>query len=317
MDKIQQESLYYTMVLGRQFEMAAKEHYMQGHISGFLHLDIGQEGLSAAAMQAFDHGDVFTTYREHVMALARGMSAKSIMAELFGKETGVSKGRGGSMHLFDPSHFFYGGDAIVGGHIPNAVGCAYGRKLQKSENGVMVVFGDGATNQGVFYESLNNAATQKLPLIFLCENNQYAIGTHIGRVCPFTEMAKKAEPFMPTLSVDGMDPLAVYETVTEAKEYICKGHGPIFIEASTCRFEGHSMSDANRYRSPTEMDICKAQDPIERIKPFIDPAIEAALSAKAQAVVEEAVEFALNSPEPEVSTLMNDIFCKECGNVVS
>ncbi len=310
MEKLQLETLYYTMVLGRQFELAAKEHYMQGHISGFLHLDIGQEGLSVAAMQAFAHGDVFTTYREHVMALARGISAKSIMDELFGKATGVSGGRGGSMHLFDPSHFFYGGDAIVGGHIPNAVGCAYARKLQKADNGVMVVFGDGATNQGVFYESLNNAAAQKLPLIFLCENNEYAIGTHIGRVCPFTEMAKKAEPFMPTLSVDGMDAVAVYETVTEANDFIQKGHGPIFIEAHTCRFEGHSMSDANRYRSPQEMDICKDQDPIEKIKPLLDSQVEANLTEKAKQEVAEAVEFALKAPEPELSTLTDHIFCQ-------
>ena len=179
------------MVLGRKFEYAAKENYMKGNISGFLHLDIGQEALSVAAIKAFDKGDIFATYREHIMAIARGIEPKAVMAELFGKVDGVSGGKGGSMHLFEPSRFFYGGDAIVGGHIPNAVGCAYARKYQGNDDGVMVIFGDGATNGGAFFESLNNAATQKLPLLFLCENNEYAIGTNIQRVAPFREQAKK------------------------------------------------------------------------------------------------------------------------------
>ncbi|MEN4053187.1 MULTISPECIES: thiamine pyrophosphate-dependent enzyme [Sulfurimonas] len=174
MNKLLAEEIYYLMVLGRKFEYAAKENYMKGNISGFLHLDIGQEALSVAAIKAFEKGDVFSTYREHIMAMARGIEPKAVMAELFGKASGVSGGKGGSMHLFEPSRFFYGGDAIVGGHIPNAVGCAYARKYQGSDDGVMVIFGDGATNGGAFFESLNIAATQKLPLLFLCENNEYA-----------------------------------------------------------------------------------------------------------------------------------------------
>uniref|UniRef100_UPI0025DAB78B thiamine pyrophosphate-dependent dehydrogenase E1 component subunit alpha n=1 Tax=Nitratifractor sp. TaxID=2268144 RepID=UPI0025DAB78B len=236
MDKLTAEEIYYTMSLGRKFEYAAKEHYMTGEISGFLHLDIGQEALSVAAMKAFDHGDVFTTYREHIMAIARGIEPRAVMAELFGKKTGVSEGRGGSMHLFDPTHFFYGGDAIVGGHLPNAVGCAYARKFQESEHGVMAVFGDGATNGGAFFESLNIASAWKLPILFLCENNRYAIGTEITRVAPFLEQAKKAEPYMPTMEVDGNDAVAVYEAIKEAQAYIQKGHGPIFIEAFTYRW---------------------------------------------------------------------------------
>ena len=314
MDKLTAEELYYTMSLGRKFEYAAKEHYMTGEISGFLHLDIGQEALSVAAMKAFDHGDVFTTYREHIMAIARGIEPKAVMAELFGKKTGVSEGRGGSMHLFDPSHFFYGGDAIVGGHIPNAVGCAYARKFQESEHGVMVVFGDGATNGGAFFESLNIAGAWKLPLLFLCENNRYAIGTEITRVAPFLEQAKKAEPFMPTMEVDGNDALAVYEAVKEAQAYIQKGHGPIFLEAFTYRWEGHSMSDAGSYRSPEEIEIWKRRDPIERMKKVLkeryaisDDTI-AALEEKAKRAVDEAVEFAAASPEPEVSELFDHLF---------
>ncbi len=317
MDKLTAEEIYYTMVLGRKFEYAAKEHYMRGEISGFLHLDIGQEALSVAAMKAFDHGDVFTTYREHIMAIARGIEPKAVMAELFGKKSGVSEGRGGSMHLFDPSHFFYGGDAIVGGHLPNAVGCAYARKFQESEHGVMAVFGDGATNGGAFFESLNISSAWKLPMLFLCENNRYAIGTEITRVAPFLEQAKKAEPYMPTMEVDGNDAVAVYEAVKEAQAYIQKGHGPIFIEAFTYRWEGHSMSDPGTYRSPEEMEIWKRRDPIARMQQVLrerygmSDARIGALDQKAQAAVDEAVDYASKSPEPEVSELFDHVFVEE------
>ncbi len=317
MDKLLAQELYYLMYLGRRFEYAAKENYMKGNISGFLHLDIGQEGLSVAAMKAFAKGDVFTTYREHVMALARGMEARSVMAELFGKSSGVSGGKGGSMHLFAPEHFFYGGDAIVGGHLPNAVGCAYARKMQGVSDGVMVIFGDGATGGGAFFESLNIAATQKLPLLFLCENNEYAIGTHIQRVSPFLRQAKKAEAFMVTREVDGMDAEAVYSAVLEAKEMIQNGHGPVFIEAFTCRFEGHSMSDANAYRSPLEMRHCKARDPIERSKKALlehwgctQEELEQ-LNKRAEEVVEDAVSFALDAPEPPPEALFENLYAEE------
>ena len=321
MDKLKAEELYELMTLGRQFEYAAKEHYMTGEISGFLHLDIGQEALSVAAMKAFEHGDVFTTYREHIMAIARGIEPKAVMAELFGKKTGISEGRGGSMHLFEPSLHFYGGDAIVGGHIPNAVGCAYARKLQGLEDGVMAVFGDGAANGGAFFESLNIASAWKLPVLFLCENNRYAIGTEITRVAPFLEQAKKAEPYMPTMEVDGNDAVAVYEAINEAKSYIEKGHGPIFVEAFTYRWEGHSMSDAGTYRSPQELQIWKSKDPIERMKRVLkerfglsDEQIEA-MDKRAEKIVQEAVEYASQSPEPDVSELYDHVFCKGCANV--
>ncbi len=323
MNKLLAEEIYYYMVLGREFEYAAKEHYMKGNISGFLHLDIGQEALSVASMKAFDKGDVFTTYREHVMAIARGMDPKVVMAELFGKVTGVSRGKGGSMHLFDPSRFFYGGDAIVGGQIPNAVGCAYARRYQGKEDGVMVVFGDGATNGGAFFESLNIASAWKLPIIFLCENNRYAIGTEITRVSPFLEQSRKAKPYMPSFVIDGMDALEVYEAVSKAKEHVLNGHGPIFIEAMTCRYEGHSMSDAGDYRSPQEMRICKEKDPVKRLeKTLLDrfssqETLLESLRNRAVKAVEEAVEFAANSEEPDLSELYRDLFCKECGNVVS
>ena len=317
MNKLLAQEIYYLMVLGRAFEYAAKENYMKGDISGFLHLDIGQEALSVGAIKAFEKGDVFATYREHIMAITRGLEPKAVMAELFGKVSGVSGGKGGSMHLFEPSRFFYGGDAIVGGHIPNAVGCAYARELQGNEDGVMVIFGDGATNGGAFFESLNIAATQKLPLLFLCENNEYAIGTNIKRVAPFREQAKKAEPYMLTYSVDGMDVEAVYKAVSDAKKQIQEGHGPIFLEAFTCRYEGHSVSDSNAYRSSQEMAHCKAKDPIERLKKELgekwmipDSEIES-LESKAKSAVDEAVAFAQEADEPELSALYEHIFVEE------
>ncbi|WP_457748840.1 thiamine pyrophosphate-dependent dehydrogenase E1 component subunit alpha [Sulfurimonas sp.] len=323
MNKLLAEDIYYLMVLGRAFEYAAKENYMKGNISGFLHLDIGQEAFSVGAIKAFDKGDIFATYREHIMAMARGIEPKSVMAELFGKKTGVSAGKGGSMHLFEPSRFFYGGDAIVGGHIPNAVGCAYARALQGNEDGVLVIFGDGATNGGAFFESLNIAATHKLPILFLCENNEYAIGTKITRATPFLEQAKKAEPYMLTYSVDGMDAEAVYEAVSSARKQIQEGHGPIFLEAFTCRYEGHSVSDANSYRSQQEMNHCKAKDPIEKFKKELkqqwlcsDDEIKN-IEQKAQQTVNEAVEYAQNSIDPDVNALFEHLFYEESKNVVS
>ena len=322
MDKTLVEEIYVLMVLGRQFEYAAKEHYMSGEISGFLHLDIGQEALSVAAMKAFDHGDVFTTYREHIMAIARGIEPKAVMAELFGKSTGVSHGQGGSMHLFDPSRFFYGGDAIVGGHIPNATGCAYARKFQESKHGVLVLFGDGASNSGAFFESLNIASAWKLPLLFLCENNQYAIGTKITRVSPFLEQRKKAEPYMRTMQVDGNDALAVYEAIREAQHYIEEGHGPIFIEAMTYRYEGHSVSDAATYRSAEELEMWKHRDPIRRMQKELQERFGYSISdletiaKQTQERVDEAVTFAKESPEAGIETLYDYVF-KEVNHAVS
>ncbi len=317
MNKLLAQEIYYFMVLGRNFEYAAKENYMQGNVSGFLHLDLGQEAFSVAAMKAFEKGDIFATYREHVMAMARGIAPKAVMAELFGKAEGVSGGKGGSMHLFEPSRFFYGGDAIVGGQIPNAVGCAYARKLQGSEEGVMVIFGDGASNGGAFFESLNIASTHKLPLLFLCENNEYAIGTNIKRSAPFREQAKKAEPYMMTLSVDGMKAEAVYETIKEAQKLIEDGHGPIFVEAFTCRFEGHSVSDPNSYRSTQEMSHCKAKDPLVHFKKELlekwmcsDKELQE-IEQKAQKTVDEAVEFAKNATEPNAAALFEHVFVEE------
>ena len=323
MNKLVAEEMYYLMVQGRAFEYAAKENYMKGNISGFLHLDIGQEALSVGAVKAFEKGDIFSGYREHIMAMSRGLEPKAVMAELFGKSTGVSGGKGGSMHLFEPSRFFYGGDAIVGGQLPNAVGCAYARALQGEENGVMAIFGDGATNGGAFFESLNIAATHKLPLLFLCENNEYAIGTKITRAAPFREQAKKAKPYMITNEVDGMDVEAVYKVIREAQIQIQEGHGPVFVEAFTCRYEGHSVSDPNSYRSAQEMAHCKAKDPIKRFKKELQEKwmcteVEIQnIETKAQKAVDETVKYAEESPEPQSEALFEHVFYEEHTNVVS
>ncbi len=322
MNSARVKTFYYLMKLGREFELAAKEQYMQGNIAGFLHLDIGQEACSVGTMQAFDKGDVFTHYREHVLAIARGMDPKLIMAELFGKVTGVSKGKGGSMHLFEPKLDFYGGDAIVAGHLPIATGCAYARKIEGEMAGVFAIFGDGATNAGAFFESLNIAAAWKLPIIFFCENNYYAIGTRIGWVSPFEELYHKAKHYMPSKRIDGMNVCEVYEAVMEAKEHIENGLGPYFIEAETYRYEGHSMSDNGKYRSEEEMEIFKSRDPIENLKKealklgIVEPEYFEETDKKVAKEIEEAIEFAANSPEPDLNELYEDVYCKECTNVL-
>jgi pyruvate dehydrogenase E1 component alpha subunit len=251
------------------------------------------------------------------------MDVKAIMAELFGKKTGVSKGKGGSMHLFDPTLNFYGGDAIVAGQLPIAVGCAYARKIQGERAGVFAIFGDGASNAGAFFESINIATAWKLPIIFFAENNYYAIGTHISWVSPFTEIYHKAKNYMPTKRIDGMNVCEVYSAVMEAKEYIENGLGPYFIEAETYRYEGHSMSDAGKYRSEEELEIFKRRDPIENLKKeaikkgLVEEIYFQEADAKVERIIQEAVEFAASSPQPQDYELFEDVFCKECENVVS
>jgi len=306
------KEFYFLMKLGREFELSAKKEYMNGNISGFLHLDIGQEAISVGSMKGFGEGDVFTHYREHILALAKGMNPKNIMAELFGKKTGVSKGKGGSMHLFDINLNFYGGNAIVGGHLPIAVGAAYAKKFKGENGGVFAIFGDGASNSGAFYESINIATAWKLPIIFFLENNYYAIGTHISRVSPFTELVNKVKNYMATKRIDGMDIFEVYNSVVEAKNYIETGVGPYFIEAETFRFEGHSISDAGKYRSEEELDIFKKRDPINRLKQqMLDYGIENEyfdeIDLKVEKIIDESVEFALNSDEPDKDELFKDV----------
>ncbi len=309
------EKFYFLMKLGRELELRAKEEYLKGNISGFLHLDIGQEAVSVGAVVGFGKGDLFCPYREHVLALARGMDPKLIIAELFGKYTGVSKGKGGSMHLYEPKLDFYGGNAIVGAHLSHAVGAAYARKLRNEKAGVLVTFGDGATNAGSFFEAVNLAVVWKVPVLFLCINNYYAIGTRIDRVSAFKDTYLKVKDYMPAVQVDGMDVFAVYEAVIEAKKYLEEYGKPYYIEAITYRFEGHSMADKGDYRSPRELEMFKKKDPIENLKKV---ALEKGwltqeqvnlMDSKIAQIVEESVEFALSSPEPPPEELYRDIYC--------
>ncbi len=323
MSKSYAEQFYYLMKLGRVFELRAKEEYMKGNIGGFLHLAIGEEAVHVGAVLGFGKGDIFVHYREHVYALARGMEPKYVMAELFGKITGVSKGKGGSMHLYDPKFNFYGGNAIVGAHLPHAVGAAYARKYTGDTTGVLASFGDGATNSGNFFEAINMAATWQVPVIFLCENNYYAIGTRVDRASPFADLYKKAKDYMPAVQIDGMDVFEVFETVKKAKEYVETEGKPYFIEALTYRYEPHSMSDTGDYRSPRELKIAKDKDPIENLKKkglekgLLTQEYIKFVDDKVQQIVEEAVEFALNSPEPPLEELYNDVFCEVCIDVIS
>ncbi|NPA52468.1 MAG: pyruvate dehydrogenase [Aquificae bacterium] len=323
MNKSYAEQFYYLMKLGRVFELRAKEEYMKGNIGGFLHLAIGEEAVHVGSVLGFGKGDVFVHYREHVYALAKGIEPKYIMAELFGKITGVSKGKGGSMHLYDPKFNFYGGNAIVGAYIPHAVGTAFARKYMGDTTGVLVAFGDGATNSGNFFESINTASKWEVPVLFLCENNYYAIGTRIDRVSPFVDLYKKAKDYMPAKQVDGMNIFEVFDAVKKAKEYIESEGKPYFIEALTYRYEPHSITDTGDYRSPRELKIAKEKDPIENLKAialreglltedyikFVDD--------KVKQIVEDAVEFAISSPEPPLEELYKDVFCEVCIDVVS
>jgi len=316
------EKFYYFMKLGREFEVRCKEEYLKGNISGFLHLAIGEEAVHVGAVVGFGKGDLFCPYREHVLALARGIDPKLIMAELFGKATGVSKGKGGSMHLYEPKMDFYGGNAIVAAHIPHAVGAAYARKLMGEKAGVLCIFGDGATNNGTFFEAINMASLWEVPVLFLCENNYYAIGTHISRSSALKELHLKARDYMPTEVVDGMGVFAVYEAVLRAKAYIEEYGKPYFIEAITYRFEGHSMADKGDYRSPREIEMFKKRDPIKLLverslkEGWLTEEQIRIIDQKVEAIVEESVQFALSSPEPSEEELYTDIYCGVCSDVI-
>ncbi len=316
------EKFYYLMKLGREFEIRCKEEYLKGNISGFLHLAIGEEAVHVGAVVGFGKGDLFCSYREHVLALARGIDPKIIMAELFGKATGISKGKGGSMHLYEPRMDFYGGNAIVAAHLPHAVGAAYARKMLGEKAGVLCIFGDGATNNGTFFEAINMAALWEVPVLFLCENNYYAIGTHISRSSSIKDIYIKAKDYMPLEVVDGMDVFAVYEAVVRAKAYIEDYGKPYFIEARTYRFEGHSMADKGDYRSPRELDMFKRRDPI---KLLVERSLKEGwltqeqidlIDKKVEAIVEDSVKFALDSPEPSEEELYTDLYCGVCSDVI-
>jgi len=296
----------YDMSLARVFEQTAAEQYAQGNIAGFLHLYPGEEAVAVGSLHAADPGDyVVTTYREHVHALVRGVPAQAVMAELFGRSGGCAGGYGGSMHLFDAQCRFFGGYAIVGETFPISIGVAYRQAMLESRDVVLCYFGDGAVNQGTFHESLNMAALWKLPVLFICENNHYQIGTEIHRHSAVPEVYKRACAYgIEARRVDGMEVEAVYEASRLALEHVRNGLGPYLLECETYRFRGHSMADSGAYRSGLEMAELRARDPLALFSRRVEeagwmsgPDIEE-LQGRARQVVDDAVAFALASPPP-------------------
>jgi pyruvate dehydrogenase E1 component alpha subunit len=308
--------LFHDMLRIRRFEEKCAEMYSAGKIRGFLHLYIGEEAVAVGAMQAFTADDaIVSTYREHGHALARGIPMDQLMAEMYGKRQGCSRGRGGSMHVFDAHTRFYGGNAIVGGGLPVAVGLALADKLQGRPRVTACFFGDGAVAEGEFHESLNLAALWKLPVLFLCENNLYAMGTRIERAQSQIDLAAKARAYMmPAECVDGMDVVAVDTATRRIAEAVRRGEGPAFLEFRTYRFRAHSMFDAELYRDKSEVDVWKQRDPIATFTARLrqdGSATDAVLAAIETSVVDEvelAVRFAEAGDWEPVGDLMKDVY---------
>ena len=310
--------LLHDMMLIRRFEEKAAECYALGKIGGFLHLSIGEEAVAAGVTSVLRPDDyAISTYREHGHCLAKGSDPRRVMAELFGRRDGLSKGKGGSMHLFDKSHNFLGGHAIVGAHLPIATGVGFAIKYQGGDQVVVCYFGDGAVPEGEFHEAMNLAALWKLPVIFLCENNRYAMGTSLERALAETEIWKFGRAYnMPCEPVDGMDVVAIREAVGRAVERARAEKVPSLIEVRTYRFRGHSMRDPAGavYRTKEEVEREKLRDPIVL---FRDRALREGLVTEADVrtiekdvndLVDEAVAFAEASPEPPLTDLFTDIF---------
>ena len=308
---------YRQMLLIRRFEEASARLYMQGDIRGFLHLYTGEEAIAVGAISTLGPDDhVISHYRDHGHALARGMDPRVVMAELCGKATGSSGGRGGSMHLFDADLKFMGGYAIVGAHLPVAVGLALASQYRAEDSVVLCFFGDGAVNEGEFHEALNLASLWKLPVMFFLENNLYGMGTHIDRThAAGRDIFTSAEYYkIPAVQIDGMDLMAVRDSTMEALKQVRSGSGPVFLEAMTYRFRGHSMADPGVYRETSELDEWRVSDPIERFKTLA--LAEALLSEEEIAKIEkdtadaidEAVKFAQESPDPEMGSLHDNVY---------
>ena len=317
LDKKQIADFYRQMLLIRRFEEASGRYYMQGKIKGFIHLYIGQEAVAVGAISALGPEDyVISHHRDHGHALAKGLDPKKAMAELFGKATGTSGGRGGSMHLFDLEHNFMGGYAIVGGQMPIAAGLALACQMLRDDRVVMCFFGDGAVNQGEFHESLNLASLWKLPVLFFLENNMYGMGTHVEQThAGGKDIYMAAEAYkIPAAQIDGMDILAVHEATTEALRRVRSGSGPVFLEAITYRYRGHSASDPSQYRESSEVEEWRSKDPIEQLKSLSSQAGLLTdeemqdIESEVEAEIAEAVQFAEDSPEPAPSSLHDDVY---------
>lgn len=308
--------MYEQMVLCREFEESCAEQYTKGHITGFLHLYSGQEAVAVGATHALHRDDyVVSAYREHAQAIVRGAEPKRVMAELFGKATGICKGKGGSMHLFDPDLSFMGGYAIVGGQFPIACGLAFAAKFRQEGRIAACFFGDGAVNQGNFHEGLNWASLWELPVLFVCENNLYGIGTEVHRASALPDIHKRTCGYdIPSVQVDGMDVMELYDAVKHGGEWVREQGRPYLVEALTYRFRGHSMADPAKYRSAAEVELWKERDPLPTFaKRLVAEGIATAerlkeMQGEAQALVAEAVRFAEESPWPEDSEVFNDIY---------
>jgi pyruvate dehydrogenase E1 component alpha subunit len=311
--------LLLAMLRIRRFEEKCVELYSAGRIRGFLHLYIGQEAVAVGVMRALRSNDaIVATYREHGHALARGMSMETLLAEMYGKREGCCRGRGGSMHIFDARTRFYGGNAIVAGGLPLAVGLALSSKLMHRSDVTACFFGEGAVAEGEFHESLNLAALWRLPVLFLCENNLYAMGTALTRSESQIDLARKAASYdIPAAKVDGMDVLAVEDAVRAAVEAIRSGGGPQFLELATYRFRAHSMFDAELYRDKSEVEQWKKRGPVVtfvaalREARLLDDAEVARLEAAVERELAAAVAFAEAGTFEDVADLTRDVYTRE------
>jgi pyruvate dehydrogenase E1 component alpha subunit len=318
LDREEMHGFLRSMILQRRFEEAAGEAYALGKIGGFCHLYIGQEAVSTGALSALRPDDyLITTYRDHGQALVRGVSARAVMAELFGRVDGCSRGKGGSMHLYDRDLNFLGGHGIVGAHVPLAAGVAFAIKYRGTDQICLCFMGESVVNGGAFHETLNMCSVWQLPAVFIIENNKYGMGTDINRVSSVEVLARRGDAYqMRNASVDGMDVLAVRDVVQEAVDYARAEQRPFLIEALTYRYRGHSMSDAvsGTYRTREELDEYVRRDPIAAFSRrlmddgLLDEHDVEEMEAEVKAIVDDAVEFADRSPEPPPESLFEDVY---------
>ena len=304
------------MLLIRRFEEKAAQMYGLQKIGGFCHLYIGQEAVAVGSIAALDltKDYVLTAYRDHGHALACGMTPNALMAELYGKSTGCSRGKGGSMHLFDVDNHMYGGNGIVGGHIPVATGTAFKIKYNEEDGVVLCYFGDGAIHQGAFHESLNLAKIWNLPIVYICENNQYGMGTDFRRVSAVHDLSTMGQSYgIPGKQVNGMDVIEVYDATVEAVRQAKEQHLPSLLEIRTYRYKGHSMSDPGKYRTREELDEYRQQDPILILKQamtkadLLTDAEYEKMDAACRKISDESADFAEDSPEPVLDDLYADV----------
>ncbi|HEY0273885.1 MAG TPA: pyruvate dehydrogenase (acetyl-transferring) E1 component subunit alpha [Chitinophaga sp.] len=310
---------YESMLLQRRFEEKAGQLYGMQKIRGFCHLYIGQEAIAAGCVSATRPGDKFiTAYRDHALAIAKGMTPNECMAELFGKATGCSKGKGGSMHFFSKEKGFFGGHGIVGAQIGTGAGLAFAERYLETGNVVLAFFGDGAARQGILHETFNMAMLWKLPVIFICENNRYAMGTSVERTSNVLDIYKLGAAYeMPADDIDGMSPEAVHEGVSKAVARARAGEGPTLLEIKTYRYKGHSMSDPAKYRTKEEVEDYKEKDPINvTLKTILskkwasETEIEA-INEKVKQTIDNCVQFAEESPWPSEDELLKDVYTQQ------